>query len=406
MTKRSSGSNSKTLAGVLSAIFILLVALAADYFLGIDILNPEEEDGDSEQQVVSETVASGEWYSLYFTEPLETSDRTQHTGSAVEAALIESIDGATQTIDAALFELNLASVTEALIRARDRNVTVRLVLDDDHMVLDDESTIDMLREDGMVVYCEDSEERPNNYDIRCDDRGAFMHNKFFIIDSSIVWMGSMNLTHNGVYNNNNNFIRINSSRLATNYQNEFDEMFEDGIFTDRDDPENTPFRRLTINGILVETYFSPEDGELIEERIVELIQGADTSIAMLVNIVTLESIGDAAVDRFNDDVDVRAVFESRGSSQGEMVTLACAGVPVREDGNRAYTFHHKAIVIDGEIVITGSYNFSASARDDNSENVLIIHSPEIAEQYLAEFERRFNDPDAEDPMAEGLSCPN
>jgi phosphatidylserine/phosphatidylglycerophosphate/cardiolipin synthase-like enzyme len=49
--------------------------------------------------------------------------------------------------------------------------------------------------------------------------------------------------------------------------------------------------------------------------------------------------------------------------------------------------HHKVIIIDKRVVITGSYNFSASAETRNNENTLIIHSPEVASQYLMDFER-------------------
>jgi phosphatidylserine/phosphatidylglycerophosphate/cardiolipin synthase-like enzyme len=63
-----------------------------------------------------------------------------------------------------------------------------------------------------------------------------------------------------------------------------------------------------------------------------------------------------------------------------------AGVDLLEDGN-PYILHHKVIILDDEIVITGSYNFSASAAEKNDENVLIIHSPEIAATYLDEYER-------------------
>jgi phosphatidylserine/phosphatidylglycerophosphate/cardiolipin synthase-like enzyme len=49
--------------------------------------------------------------------------------------------------------------------------------------------------------------------------------------------------------------------------------------------------------------------------------------------------------------------------------------------------HHKVIIIDGEIVVIGSYNFSTSADEENDENVLIIHSPAIAAQFEAEFQR-------------------
>jgi phosphatidylserine/phosphatidylglycerophosphate/cardiolipin synthase-like enzyme len=45
------------------------------------------------------------------------------------------------------------------------------------------------------------------------------------------------------------------------------------------------------------------------------------------------------------------------------------------------------IIIDQEIVITGSYNFTASAEDNNDENVVILFSPEIAAIFMEEFQR-------------------
>jgi phosphatidylserine/phosphatidylglycerophosphate/cardiolipin synthase-like enzyme len=52
--------------------------------------------------------------------------------------------------------------------------------------------------------------------------------------------------------------------------------------------------------------------------------------------------------------------------------------------------HHKVIIIDRSIVITGSYNFTASAEDRNDENIVIFFSPEIAHLFIVEFERVFN----------------
>jgi len=39
------------------------------------------------------------------------------------------------------------------------------------------------------------------------------------------------------------------------------------------------------------------------------------------------------------------------------------------------------------IVITGSYNFTASAETTNDENVVIIFSPEVAARFIEEFQR-------------------
>ncbi len=47
----------------------------------------------------------------------------------------------------------------------------------------------------------------------------------------------------------------------------------------------------------------------------------------------------------------------------------------------------RILIIDGKIVIAGSYNFSRSAEERNDENVLIIHNAQAAEIYLDEFER-------------------
>jgi phosphatidylserine/phosphatidylglycerophosphate/cardiolipin synthase-like enzyme len=52
--------------------------------------------------------------------------------------------------------------------------------------------------------------------------------------------------------------------------------------------------------------------------------------------------------------------------------------------------HHKVMIIDRSIVITGSYNFSNSAEERNDENVVVIHNAEAAAQYLGEFQRVYN----------------
>jgi phosphatidylserine/phosphatidylglycerophosphate/cardiolipin synthase-like enzyme len=193
-----------------------------------------------------------------------------------------------------------------------------------------------------------------------------------------------------MYNNNNNAILIRSSRIAQNYQAEFDEMFIDGVFTRRDDTKAVPSRQTRVNNVLVETYFSPEDGQVIEERIVELINGAKSSVKFMVFNMTLDSLGQAAINRMRQGVDVRGVFETTGSLQGQMTVLGCAGAPVRQDGNPDI-LHHKVIIIDDAIVVFGSFNFSASARDNNSENLLIVHDAEFASAFAREFARRFNE---------------
>jgi phosphatidylserine/phosphatidylglycerophosphate/cardiolipin synthase-like enzyme len=418
--------NNKTLAGGIGGIVILIFALFAQFALGIDVLNVDEGD----DAVVEENVAGGEWYNLYFTSPINTDDRSEHTGSTIEQQVINAIDNAQQTIDGAFYELNLESVANALVRAENRGVEVRLVVDDDAFMIEEifdpeDSTLDVFQAANFGIYCEEYAEElafetgaseaeaqptlefltPAQYDIRCDDRGALMHHKFMIIDGFTVWTGSMNMTHNGVYNNNNNYMQIRSSRIAQNFQYMFNLMFDEGNFNLRGtDGYDVPNRRVSVSGVQVETYFSPDDGDAVEQRIVEEIRAADDNVRVMVFNLFLDSVGDALLDRVEAGIDVQGVFHPAGSIRGgQMSKIGCAGAPVRQSGNPD-VLHHKVIVVDSETVITGSFNFSNNARDNNNEVVLIIDSPELAQAFLEEFERTFNDPRADVPTRAELEC--
>ncbi len=88
---------------------------------------------------------------------------------------------------------------------------------------------------------------------------------------------------------------------------------------------------------------------------------------------------------------MRGVIErgQAGNEGSEYERLHQSAIDVRLDSSR-HSMHHKVIVIDARIVITGSYNFSRSAQEYNDENVLIIHDVATATRFLLEFERIFS----------------
>ena len=47
--------------------------------------------------------------------------------------------------------------------------------------------------------------------------------------------------------------------------------------------------------------------------------------------------------------------------------------------------HNKVMVIDGEVVVTGSFNFTRQAENENAENLLVIRDGDLAERYLANW---------------------
>lgn len=307
------------------------------------------------------------WYQVHFTTPIYPDDASRHH-DGIDGHLVQLIDEAHKSVDVAAYELDLQTVADALVRARQRGVSVRVVTDSDNL---SEDAIRSLQEAGIPV--------------RADERAAIMHDKFVVIDDIYVLTGSWNLTVNCTYRNNNNAIIIRSPDLARNYRAEFVEMFEQGQFGPRS-PRNTPLPEVTVQGTRIETYFSPEDNPA--DAVARAVGGARHSIRFMAFSFTDEALAQVMIERARAGVDVSGVIEKRGSETGygQLVPLREAGIAVLPDGN-PYVMHHKVIIIDEETVITGSYNLTGSAARDNDENLLIIHNPEIARLYLEEYER-------------------
>jgi len=122
--------------------------------------------------------------------------------------------------------------------------------------------------------------------------------------------------------------------------------------------------------------------------IIRLIDSAKKYIYVAIYSFTLDNIGDALIRAKNRGIEVKVVIEREQAyiKGSEYERLLKAGVNVRLDKN-PYLMHHKFMVIDGKIVVTGSYNWSYSAEERNDENLVVISSPNTAKLYETEFNR-------------------
>ena len=79
--------------------------------------------------------------------------------------------------------------------------------------------------------------------------------------------------------------------------------------------------------------------------------------------------------------------EAQAANPGnEFGGLIAKQVEVRLDGEGG-RLHHKVLIVDAAIVVTGSYNFSANAETRNDENCLVIHDVDLASEFVEEFWR-------------------
>ena len=131
-------------------------------------------------------------------------------------------------------------------------------------------------------------------------------------------------------------------------------------------------------------YFSP-DGQC-KFKVIEWIGRANSSIHILIYSFTLDSVSDALITAYNEGVEIKVVFEkSQISHYSEYQKLETLGVSVRNDTN-SKLMHHKVMIIDEKIVLTGSFNWSKSGQESNNENLIVIKSMYIADIYEDEFQ--------------------
>lgn len=130
-------------------------------------------------------------------------------------------------------------------------------------------------------------------------------------------------------------------------------------------------------------YFSPKGG--CEDQVLYWIDRANVSIHVLIYSFTLDSVGDALVEAHDRGAEVQVVFEVEQITRySEYQRLRAAGVAVRNDTN-SELMHNKVMIVDGLIVLTGSFNWSTSGEESNNENLIVINSAYLAGIYEEEF---------------------
>jgi phospholipase D len=137
----------------------------------------------------------------------------------------------------------------------------------------------------------------------------------------------------------------------------------------------------------VDTCFVP--AERCVDRIVQAIDTARGSILVEAYGFTSRPIIAALVRAHADGIEVGTILDrsnTRGRASG-LAALHTAGIPVWIDHVPGIA-HIKALVIDGHLVIGGSYNFTASAESRNVEDVTFTDSTVVAGEFIRNWEYR------------------
>jgi phosphatidylserine/phosphatidylglycerophosphate/cardiolipin synthase-like enzyme len=287
--------------------------------------------------------------------------------------LIRTIDLSKESLDIAIYGYQeVPAITQALIRAKNRGVKIRLVYDRSF-----DTSKDYYKDNDKIIQLT-TQSKSDRSESKTSSN-MLMHNKFFIIDKQIVFTGSMNISQTGLSGYDvNDVLVINSKEVASVYTAEFEQMLS-GKFHKQKGKLNQN-NKFKVGNSEVEVYFSPQDKT--GKRLVELLKGARKYIYIPTFLITHKGISDELISAKARGVDVRIIIDanSTGTRNSKHATLRQNGILLKTE-NYAGKLHSKSMVIDDEYLIIGSMNFSNSGENKNDENLIVLKNSTLAQAH-------------------------
>lgn len=285
------------------------------------------------------------------------------------------------------------------------------------------------RASGDVAFILASAGVPVIDDTEDGSKGSgLMHHKFVVVDGRTVLTGSANWTHSGFFGdigrpssrgNAENLVVVRQEQVAQAYAQEFALIWGDGPGGQRDSRFGVrkgmrPAMTVNTPDGMVQLQFGPSSAtKPSQDTTVGLIDATLKSATHRVDlgafVITDASLTDTMGQLAASGVTVRGIFDQgyvynicsatldmwglrlldgncmlKPSLHPWRVTPQTIGYAVLPEGDK---LHHKVAVLDDATVITGSMNWSSEALRSNDENLLIVHSPDVAAAFRQELDR-------------------
>jgi phosphatidylserine/phosphatidylglycerophosphate/cardiolipin synthase-like enzyme len=359
----------------------------------------------------------------------------------------EVINAAEHSIDLAMYSFREKSLLDELEAAADRGVRVRVILDSARTERSEPDGTISARIEALGIDVRYVNKTMHHKFMVVDGRrdGALTPEQALVFTSS----GNFSYSA-GMRFDENTIIIEGNAEFSGSFQSEFSLMwnnsrdFEYGqvpayetvaSLEAQDIPDDGRFEMLftSDNFDLKTTSYGPgfsvvSGRNAVADRVVELIEGAERSILVASGHLRSRPVAEAILAKHAEDpsLDIRvyldgqeyisswyyshlvdertACLEEAGDSTSKQ--QACtdrgfyysyamheAGIPIRFK-HYAYRWHytyapqmhHKYIVIDGETVLSGSYNLSDNAEHNTLENLVVYELESLADAFSTNFD--------------------
>ncbi|HXB39720.1 MAG TPA: phospholipase D-like domain-containing protein [Bacteroidia bacterium] len=245
---------------------------------------------------------------------------------------------------------------------------------------------------------------------------GIMHNKFMVIDvnssnanDAFLWTGSYDWSDQQTVGDYNNMVIIQDQNVAMTYYNQFNQMW--GGSGPSPNSANSKFgvykspsavTSFTVAGTPVQVYFSPMDNS--QNHILSTINSTNNEMFFGIYTFTDNTIANTIKNKYNAGNAVHGIMDQYSTTFAAYSTLN----PVLGTNLKVYTssntYHNKIMLVDflhpasDPQVFTGSFNWTASAENNNDEGSVVIHDSVIVNQYYQSLCKNFTD-------MGGTACP-
>lgn len=343
---------------------------------------------------------------IFYVDPMVYKRPKNNCSNDACKSLLNIINNSEKSINFAIYGIgDEDKIYKALINAKKRGVKIQGITDmninnknpyfDTWKLIND---LEFVKTDYLTdIKLLEEQKIQNKYSLKIKDYakikdgnkikvpGAIMHNKFFIVDNEYVWTGSTNVSSSCMSYNANNVILIKSKDVATIYQKEFDEMYNNNNFH--------KYKNKTSDGQIIKInedtslriFFSPSNPPN-DLAIKPLIDNAEEYIHVPMFFLTNKELINSLILANKRNVDVRIIVDSAANivNPQDVKILRENKVPVKVE-NWGGKMHMKSAVIDDKTIIIGSMNWTGVAQTSNDENTIVLENIKLAKEFKQKF---------------------
>ncbi|MCK5586901.1 DUF1669 domain-containing protein [Candidatus Bipolaricaulota bacterium] len=310
----------------------------------------------------------------------------------LKKTIVQFIDGAKKRLDIAVQELDCENIARAIVRAKQRKVSVRLVLEGEYLRAKKSLShpfqpgsggheINRMLHDAILRSA---------IKVNTDFNPKIFHQKYIVRDGSAVLTGSTNFTDTGVTRNLNHLVIVYNRKVANTYSREFREI-QQGHFGKLNEGHDEKPRDVEVSGVPVRVLFAPDHAP--EMEIMKQMAKAKKRIDFAIFTFSKSSgIDDQMILLKGAGISVRGALDGRQANQKWAATR-----PIKNAGaelcrvpsqGKLGKLHHKLMVIDEQVVVAGSFNYTGPANRLNDENIIILGDLESKDRSSVKAQRR------------------